>query len=404
MSNTAVSNPASFSVTSPAEIERILADCSNRKQPIVIATSDVLQTRSWRNVQGAAVIDLSRMNSVKIDIARRIAIVGPGARFSSLVTEASKAGLAADIETPACLDFTFADWAHESLRMLSITNSGSDGILRNVKVCAPAQSYQTGYDSFPANGGGYDLTKVFISSGMSLGVPSEFTIPLRPVPEIAVKRVCAFDKTEGAINAGVQISRSGYSRSVKLKSNGFEDMLMTGKSQGKPSEGCRLIIRMEGTKPIIDAGVKFIDEVLAKTGGKAAEDKPDTPVFVDPASINPLVWPLGICTADTRSIPSMLKEMANISKRSDRDLQYSVSDISPASSVLMPLALGPYSKTLLDAIGSYLADSRVALRGNTYWNPLLGDARAVSRIEVLRGIKKLVDPNMIINPNAMEVF
>lgn len=404
MQNIAVSNPAIFSPMSPSDILSMLSDCSMRKQPVVTATAEILQSRSWRNVQGAAVIDLSRMNSVHVDAVRKLALVGPGARFSSLVSEASKAGLMADIETPACLDFTFADWAHEPLRMLSTTNSGSDGVLRNVKVSAPAVCYQTGYDNFPANGGGYDLTKLFISSGMSLGIPTEFAIPLRPVPDIAVRRICSFGKVEDATSVGVKISRSGYARSIKLKSTGFDELLMTGKPQGQSGADCMLVIRLEGTKPLIDAGTKLVDELIAKSGGKTVEDKPDIPVFVDTKSISPSVWPLGICTVDSVALPNMLKGLTEISRKSNRAFQYSVSDIEPTTSVLMPLSQGPYSRELMDAIGTYLADARVALRGNSYWNPILGDARAVSRIEVVKGIKKLVDPNMILNPQMMEVF
>jgi len=392
-----------YSVASSADLVRLLADCSNRKQPVVTATSEVLQSRSWRNVIGATIIDLSRMNAVLIDCARRLALVGPGAHFSSLIAEASKAGLMPDIETPACLDFTFADWAHESLRMISTSYSGSDGILRNVKVAAPALSYQTGYDSFPANGGGYDMTKLFISSGMSLGIPTEFAIPLRPTQDISVRRTCVFDKAENAISAGVQISRSGYARSVKLKSGGFDEMLTAGKSSKLQKENM-LIIKAEGSKPIIDAGMKFIDDLLAKGGGKVLEDKQDTPTFVDPLSISPDIWPLGICVVDTKSLATVLKEIADTADGLNRAFQYSASDLSPTTSVLVPLFQGPFSKELLSAVGSYLADARIALRGNSYWNPLLGDSRAITRMEIVRGIKKLVDPNMILNPHVLEVF
>ena len=404
MSNVAQPNAASFSVTSCADIERILSDCSGRKQPVVTVASEVLQSRSWRAVPGAVAIDLSRMNAVRIDVARRLALVGPGARFSSLVTEALKAGMMPEIETPACLDFTFADWSDEPLRMLSTSFSGSDGILRNVKVTAPGLSYQTGYDSFPANGGGYDLTKLFLSSGMSLGVPTEFAIPLRPVPEIAIKRICSFEKAENAVSAGVQISRSGYARAVKLKSGGFDEMLIAGKLPTKQRIDNLLVVKMEGTQPIMDAGMKFVDDVLAKGGGKVAEDKQDAPTFVDPQSISQSVWPLGICAVDTKSLAAMLKNIRDIALKSNRAFQFSVSDLSPTTSVLLPLLQGPKSKEPLDAIGKYLADERVSLRGNPGWNSILGDSRAVARVEVVRGIKKLVDPDMILNPHVMEVF
>lgn len=344
------------------------------------------------------------MNAVSIDPTRRLALVGPGTKYSLLVSEAQKKGMMPDIEPAACLDFTFADWAHESLRMLSTTNSGVDGVLRNVKVIAPEQSFQTGFDSFPANGGGYDLTKMYLSSGMTLGIPYEFAIPLRPIPDVAVKKIYSFEKLENATNAGMQMARSGYARTVKLRSSGFQDMLVAGKISNLTRTENHLVVKMEGNQAIVDAGGSIVDGLATKTGGKVVEAQPDVMKVTDPSSVSSASWPIGICVCDTKGLASAINDIFGMATNANRAFQYSVSDISSTSSILIPLVQGPPSKELLSAIGSYLINSRMTLRGNPGWNPILGDARAITRAEIVNGIKKLLDPNMILNPHVMEVF
>jgi hypothetical protein len=369
----------------------------------VTIASEILMSNDWRSVNSAARIDLSRICTLKIDQARKIAIAGPGIRLSSLVGEAQKAGMMPDIESAACIDFTFSDWADEALRMMSTVNSGIDGILRNVKVVAPSRTFQTGYDSFPANGGGYDLTKMYMSSGMSLGVPYEFSVPLRPISETMIKRIYAFAKPADAAVAGMKIHRSGFPRVVKMRSAGFEQMLASGNVSPSTSE-TQLIVKLEGNQAIIDAAEKALDEIAGKSGGKLLEVQPDIPRFINPTSIGSSTWVLGFFICDTKGLPSVISDIAAKAADAKKAFQYCVGDLTPNTSVMIPLVQGPPSTTLLESVGSYLVRSRIPLRGSPSWNPLLGDSRAVPRVEVLRQIKKILDPKMILNPHAMEVF
>jgi hypothetical protein len=348
-------------------------------------------------------IDLSRIGAINIDASRRIAIVGPAVRASALDSAARKAGMVAEIVTPADLDFTFADWAEESLRMLSTSNSGVDGILRNVKVIAPAQSYQTGYDSFPANGGGYDLTKLFISSGMTLGIPYEFTVTLKPIPDSTVIRTYSFAKLDDAVATARRISKSVFSSHVKMQSGGFDDLLV-GPGSKKAIGEYLIITKVCGTKPVADVSMKAIDDMVSKASGKVVGDRPDEPRFIDPSSISNGCWPMGICVCDTGALADVVKRLSDLADKANRAFQFSIPDVTPATSVLLPLLQGPPSDSILNSIGTMLADARITLRGNQFWNPLLGDSRAVARLEVIRGIKRLIDPKMILNPHVLEAF
>lgn len=385
------------------DIQNVLGGCIAHEQPVVTLTSEVLRSHDPRKVNGAMAIDLSRINPLAIDPVRKIALVGPGTRLSALYAEAMRIGMMPDIESVACIDYTFGDWAHESLRMLSTLTSGIDGVVRNVKVAAPAKTYQTGYDSYPANGGGYDLTKMFMSSCMSLGVPYEFAVPLRPVSDIMIKKTYIFAKPGDAVNAGVKMHRSGFPRLIKMRSIGLEDMMVSDKMVGTASEH-QLIVKVEGTKPIIDAAEKVLDDIAMKDAGRLLETQQDVPRFIAPESLNPSAWPVGICICDTNGLASVINDLSAKAADARRSFQYHVADLTPNVSVMVPVLQGPPSLELTRSIGSYLVNFRISLRGNPSWNPMLGDSRATPRIEILRGIKQHLDPKMILNPHVMEVF
>lgn len=399
MSGPIQQSPQIMYVQNANELQSFLGGCRDRGQRVVTVDSHVLRTSNWMSVESALQLDISRMNSVFVDAARRIALVGPGARFSALENAVRAQGMAVDIEPLASIDFTFGDWAHESLRMLSSINSGLDGVLRNVKVVAPDATYQTGYDNFPANGGGYDLTKVFMTSFLALGVPYEFAVPIRPAPDVTARKTYAFPALDKAVRAGVEMHRSGFSKVVKARTGGAESMLTAGKADDSGS--VELIAKFEGIPSMADAAEKVLDEIAKKEGGKEKEKSTEPQKLIDPSSINPSAWMIGVCACDTLSLASIAKGISDILAKAGRSAQFNVADIDQNVSILVPITQGPPAHDIVKSVGSYLVDQRIALRGNVAWNSLLGDSRSGPRIDLLRGVKSYVDSRMILNSHVM---
>jgi len=342
------------------------------------------------------------MASVSVDDNRRLALVDSGARYSSLWCEAQRHGLTPEFEPVLGIDFTMSDWAHESLRMLSTTTSGLDGALRNVKVIAPTKGFQTGFDTTPANGGGYDLTKLYMSSGATLGVPYEFAVPLRPLPEKMAEKTYIFAKLDDAIGAGIRMHKSGYAKLIRLRSAGFDELLFEGKKKQDSSEN-RLIVRLEGSQSFLETAEKTLDEIANGSESKTKEALSEitTPMLLDAASINQTASPIGIFSCDALAIGSIITDLSKLVGKAKETLYYCIADLNPNSCVIVPMISESGASELLPAIGSLLADMRIPLRGNRNWNSILGDSRAVPRIEIVRNIKRFLDPETILNPHVI---
>jgi hypothetical protein len=276
-------------------------------------------------------------------------------------------------------------------------------VLRNVKAIAPTRSFQTGFDRFPANGGGYDLTKLFMSSGGALGVPYEFAVPLRLLPDKMAEKRYAFGDIKKAIEAGVAINRSSLAALVRLESKGFTKTLFEGKKKASGSSEIHLIARSEGSQAMIEGSGKAMDEIAEKFEGKAegAIEEIDGPSIVPLSSVSPDVYVLGAMACDTRAIASVIDGLSKIAGRAKSTIQYRAEDLSPNGCILVPILAGDKAQETIAEMGEFLTNMRLSLRGNREWNSVLGDSRAPIRIEIVGRMKRFLDPEMILNPHAM---
>jgi len=166
--------------------------------------------------QGGLVLDLCRMNKIlEIRIADRLAIVQPGVIYADLERALSRYGF-----------FFPPDPASASVCTLGGNVATNAGGMRGAKY-GVTRDYVMGLEVVLPNGkimrtgshcmkssSGYDLTKLFVGSEGTLGVVTEIILKINPKPTATKTALASFDDLQDAGQAVIDVMHSGIIPSV----------------------------------------------------------------------------------------------------------------------------------------------------------------------------------------------
>src|SRR2546422_67020 len=191
-------------VESTEEVRDVVNICRRHRVPMIPFGVGTSLEGHILAVQGGVTIDLSRMNKVLTVHEEDLdAVVQAGVTRKQLNEFIKHTGLFFPIDPGA--DATIGGMA---ATRASGTNAVRYGTMRenllSLKVVLPdGRIIQTSRRA-KKSAAGYDLTRLFVGSGGTLGIITEVTLRLYPVQDSMSAAVCAFPTIDGATKTVIQ--------------------------------------------------------------------------------------------------------------------------------------------------------------------------------------------------------
>ncbi|RYZ10619.1 MAG: FAD-binding protein [Comamonadaceae bacterium] len=222
-------------------------------------------------VQGGISIDVGRMNAIlSIDADDLTVTVQPGVTRKQLNDELKSTGLFFPIDPGAD-----ASIGGMSATRASGTNAVRYGTMReNVLalevVTASGEVIRTGTRAKKSSAG-YDLTRLMVGSEGTLGVITEVTVRIFPLPEAVSAAICSFPSIEAAVRTTIEIIQLGVPIArVELIDANTVRMVNAYAKLGLREEPM-LLMEFHGSPAGVKEQAETVQELASGHGGNAFE-------------------------------------------------------------------------------------------------------------------------------------
>lgn len=254
-----------------SDIQKIVRIAAAHKIPLIPKGGGSCRTGMLVPIHGGIVIDTIKMNKVlEVNVSDLYVTCQPGITLKELEKQLHGHGVALNQEQGSLKVATVGGSISTSgfSRKHQKYGSISDRVMSLEVVLADGQVLRTG-PKILYTSTGYRLSQLLIGAEGTLGIITEATLRVEPLPEAKDAILAFYDDFWAANDAAQMVMASGV---TFTGGEAFE--VENSEEYGAPKNKKGLFyVGLEGTKGEVEAEVSFIARLVSETGGTMAEGK-----------------------------------------------------------------------------------------------------------------------------------
>jgi D-lactate dehydrogenase (cytochrome) len=376
-------------------------------------------------VQGGVSIDLSRMTKiVQINAEDLTVTVEAGVTREQLNREIKDTGLFFPIDPGA--NASLGGMAATRASGTNAVRYGTmkDNVLALTVVTADGEVMRTGTRARKSSAG-YDLTRLFVGSEGTLGVMTEVTLKLYPLPEAVSAAICSFATIDAAVQTTIAVIQMGVpiARCELLDANAIR--AVNKHSHLTLREQPMLLMEFHGSEASVAEQSAIVQEIAREHGGADFE-------FARTPEERSRLWaarhqsyfaalqtrPGCRCQSTDTCVPiSRLAESINesVAEADASGIPYWIVGHVGDGNFHLSYLMDPNDAAecaAVEALNVKMVQRALRLEGTCtgehgiglHKMPYLLDEAGPAAVAAMRGIKRALDPHNIMNPGKIFAF
>ena len=256
---------------STADVQDAIKLCAQHKVPVIPYGVGSSLEGHLLAVQGGISLDVSRMNQVLAVNAEDLTVtVQPGVTRKQLNDEIKSTGLFFPIDPGA--DASIGGMAATRASGTNAVRYGTmrENVLALEVVTASGEIIRTGTRAKKSSAG-YDLTRLMVGSEGTLGVITEVTVRLYPLPEAVSAAICSFPSIEAAVRTTIQIIQLGVPIARVELIDRHSVRMVNAHSKLTLREEPMLLMEFHGSPASVKEQAEMVQDIASEFGGQAFE-------------------------------------------------------------------------------------------------------------------------------------
>ncbi|MCS7108085.1 MAG: FAD-linked oxidase C-terminal domain-containing protein [Sulfolobales archaeon] len=411
-------------VKSTEEVSKVLKFAYEHGIPVVPRGSGTSVIGSSTPSKGSIVIDLRPMRGIKVDVANGVVEAEAGAYVDEVDKECRKYGFMFPVDPASAESATVGGaLAMDAGGMRGARYGTMRHVTLGIEVVLPdGQVLALGAPVYK-QATGYDLMHLFIGSEGTLGIITRGWFKIVPAPKSVGRVVAYFDNVEDAARGVYELRRRGF---TPLILEFMDDIVvkLANKIKGLNfPEKNMVIVDIDAPKDVLNNLLNEVAGVLKASGAADVKFTTDPDEMAKLYAVRKQAYPtfaaafpfsfMGDLSVPLSALPVIVKKIREVSAKYD----VTIGLIGHAGDGNLHPLVGLQSKdewwtkarpalieiegTSIELGGSISGEHGVGIERKDLLLKELKAKNAERVLEIMKGIKKLIDPKGIMNPGKI---